>query len=306
MLRKYECERARAGLWRGVLSLVAVSVALCAPRAARADAASCSKAHESGQQATRDGQLRKASELYTMCASDDSCPEVIRNDCIALRDETNQALPTVTFLVTDGSREISNVRVFADDQLLADGLDGRALALDPGRHRLKLLLPRGRVLSSEILLREGEKNRVITVQAGSHPPAADGEPSSSERDRIPPKREVPAALWVASGIGLSAIGVGTAFALLGRSQEQQVVDCSPSCAPALRSNLENARRDYLVANIAFGVAGASAATALALYLTLPSATKPPPVVSSLRLRQVAIVPSSRGLQASAGFSFQAL
>jgi len=272
-------------------------------RPARADVTSCSSAHESGQEASHSGKLRKAVEAFTACASDDACPDVIRKDCISLRDEATAALPTVTFAVTDGIHEMTGVRVLSDDEMLAEGIDGRAVPLDPGRHHLKVLLPQGRVVSSEILLHEGEKNRLITVQTSDPSRALAGD-TGATGPSARGGRELPPAFWLASALSLSSVAVGTTFALLGHGQEQDVVACSPRCAPALHSNLDRARNDYLIANISFGVAGASAITAVVFYLTTPTtATKPPPVVSSLGLRELAVVPTSGGLRASAGFSF---
>jgi hypothetical protein len=290
--------------WRSA-SLLLVTLLLGTARTAWADAGSCSIAHESGQKAQREGRLRKAVEQYTACSADDGCPDVIRKDCMSLRDEVNAAVPTVTFAVTDGTHEVSNVRVFVDDELVMSRLDGLAVPLDPGRHRVKLMLPQGRVIASEVLLHEGQKNRLISVQTPKPAPAA--APDAAPDEEQPARRTSSPALWAVSGIAVSALALGTTFALFGRAEEQAVVDCAPRCTPALRSNLDRARRDYLVANIGFGVAGAAAATAIVLYLATPAqTTKPPPVVSSLRLRQVSVVPASGGWRASADFSFQAL
>ena len=286
-------------------SSMLVTLLLGSARPARADAASCSIAHESGQKAQREGGLRKAVEQFTACAADDGCPDVIRKDCMALRDDVTAALPTVTFAVTDGAQEVTNVRVFVDDELVMSRLDGLAVPLDPGRHRLKLMLPQGRVIASEVLLHEGQKNRLISVQTGKPAPPVPTDTAPVEGQ--PSRSTSSPALWAVSGVAVSALALGTTFALFGRAEEQAVVDCAPRCTPAMRSNLDRARRDYLVANIGFGVAGAAAATAIVLYLATPSqTTKPPPVVSSLRLRQVSVVPASGGWRASAGFSFQAL
>jgi hypothetical protein len=249
--------------------------------------------------------LRKALEQFTACAADDACPDVIRKDCMTLRDEVTQALPTVTFAIADGEKEITSVRIFVDDELLTTRVDGLAVPLDPGRHRLKLVLPQGRAIASEVLLHEGEKNRLISVQTSQ--PARPAASEAALAETRSPRRESSPLLWAVAGVGVSALAVGTTFALLGRAQEQAVADCAPYCAPVMRTNLDRAHRDYLIANIGFGVAGAAAATAIVVHLATPSqSTKPPPVVSSLRLRQVSVAPANGGWRACAGFSFQAL
>jgi hypothetical protein len=227
---------------------------------------------------------------------------------MALFGETNAAVPTVTFAVVSGNRELANVQVYSDETLLATGLDGRAVALDPGRHRFRFVLPRGGVLNSEILLREGEKNRLVTVRLAESRPASGTSEPDVPAERPSSTRSLPATFWVASGVGLAALATGTTFALWGRAEEQRIADCAPSCPPELATSLDKSRRDYLIANISFGVAAASAGTALVLYLARPtdSGKPPPPVVSAISLKSVAILPSATGVSASAGFQFGAL
>lgn len=45
-----------------------------APRTAAADAKSCIRAHSTGQRESKAGHLRLASQLFTSCGSDESCP----------------------------------------------------------------------------------------------------------------------------------------------------------------------------------------------------------------------------------------
>jgi hypothetical protein len=254
----------------------------------------------------REGRLRRALDLFTSCGSDATCPDIIRKDCIARFDETNRALPTVTFAVQAGSREFTNVQVYAEDDLITTELDGRAVPLDPGKYSFRFVLPQGRVLSSQVVLREGEKNRLITVHAE---PAIQPAPRSEAplvADEPPGTRQSP-FFWIASGIGLTAGIAGVVFVVLGDQQEQSVEDCAPACAPGMRANLDRAETYYTVANASFGVAAASIVTAAIVYFTTPSpAVKPPPVFSSVQLRKVAVLPRDTGATATATFSFDAL
>jgi hypothetical protein len=288
------------GVALGLFSLLLPAVAL-------ADVSSCSSAHESGQEEARQGRLRKAVELFATCGSDETCPDVIRKDCMKLFSETDKSLPTVTFSVVAGTREIANVRVYSDEQLLTSELDGRAMPLDPGRHRFRFVLPRGSEVSSDVLLREGEKNRLVTVRAQEPPAPAAPAPASEATTVAPGPRKLPPSFWIASGLGVTAVASGTVFALLGRGEEQRVADCAPSCPPDRRSSLDRSRSYYLAANISFATAIVSAGAATVIYFTTPShASPPPPVVSGLSLKTIALRPSREGIDASVGFSFGAL
>ena len=138
---------------------------------ASADTQACVTSPASGQREAKAGRLKLASELFTACGSDSSCPEQLRAECTELLVKTRTATPSIIVSVLDErGQDVSTVKVFSTDELIADGLDGRALALDPGKHRLRFLLPSGEVLSSDVLIREGEKNRLIQVRIEPKPP----------------------------------------------------------------------------------------------------------------------------------------
>jgi len=262
-----------------VASLMASSNAMADPKA-------CITAHASGQREAKAGHLRLATQLFTKCGSDDSCPAQLRQECAEFLQSVQQTVPTVIFSVLDEkNQDISSVKVFSTDELIADGLDGRAIQIDPGKHRLRFLLPWGDVLSSDVLVREGEKNRLIQVKIGGEdakdispkePDTASPQANPSEEAAAPPPTPMPApavhrnpplGAWIAAGTSLVSLGVGTTFAILGSSKKADIDACSPNCTAEARPAYDALKRDYLIADIGFAIGVVSAGVATWLFVS---------------------------------------
>ena len=262
-------------------------VALLASRPAFADPKACVTTHATGQREAKAGHLRLATQLFTKCGSDESCPAQLRAECAEFLQTVQQTVPTVIFSVLDEkNNDISSVKVFSTDELIADGLDGRAIQVDPGKHRLRFLLPWGAVLSSDVLIREGEKNRLIQVKLTEEgttsrdvsPKESNQTGATSQTNQTnatsptapPPapamRRGPPVAAWVAAGTSVVGLGIGTTFALLGRAKKSDVDACSPNCSSETRPAYNDLKRDYLVADIGFAVGVVSAGVATWLFL----------------------------------------
>jgi len=236
------------------------------PRLALADVAACVQAHASGQREAKAGRIKAASELFASCVSQDGCPDAIRAECAEFYKDAERALPTLIFAALDeqGS-DLIQVRVYSDDQVLTETLDGRPIAVDPGQHHFKFELPSSQVLESDVLVREGEKNRIVSMRAKAAPKAATEEPASSPVANG--GRKLPTSFWVASSIGAAGLVSFGAFAAIGHGKQSTLDACSPNCAPSSRADFDAMRRDYLIADISLGVAVVSAGVATWLFLT---------------------------------------
>lgn len=262
------------------IALAALSAALTTalPRKAYADAKSCAASHASGQREMKAGRLRLAAELFTACGSDDACPDPIRAECTEFLESVRRTMPTVIFsVIDDAGKDVSNVRVYSTDELLIEQLDGRALEIDPGKHRLRFVLPWGDVLSSDVLIREGEKNRVVEVRLEKNNGAAPAEvPASSPQDptpeKAPERSSPPVAAYVATGLAVAGLGTFTAFALLGNADKTKLEDCAPGCTPGERERYDTMKRSYLIADIGLGVGAVSAVVATVLFVTSGSSS----------------------------------
>lgn len=246
---------------------------MCAPRLARADVASCTTLHASGQREAKAGRLKRASEQFLTCASTERCPDAIRSECVELYTGIQKVIPTVVFTVTDEQgRDITNVKVYSTDQLVVESLTGRPVPLDPGKHHFRFALPSGEVLGSDVLVREGEKNRVVGVQVkdSARAPAAT-KPGTSRRaapaSPAPKGRSLPAGFWVASSIGVASLASFGVFAVLGHGKQSALDECSPNCGPSSHDDYDKMRRDYLIADLSLGAAAVSFGIATWLFFS---------------------------------------
>ncbi len=112
-----------------ILVLTAAGNALAAPTKDQ-----CVDAYTRAQDQRRDSKLLDARRSFLLCASE-SCPRLVRSDCVKSLDELASALPGIVFEAKDGAgQDLSAVTVTMDGALLVDHLDGSAIAVDPGEH----------------------------------------------------------------------------------------------------------------------------------------------------------------------------
>ena len=237
--------------------------ALSCPRAAVAAPPGndqCFDAYEQAQRLRKDYKLRAAHEQLVTCGAD-SCPVFVRQDCGRWLGEVEASTPTIVVLArrADGG-SIEGARATLDGGAFADALDGRAVAVDPGPHDLRCEAE-GAAVQTRIVVAEGQKNQPFVVTFGA-PPAPVDKPVSR-----PTARRVPTATWVLGGIAGAGAIAFTAFAFEGR----QVQSCAPACR---RSQVDDLRRDYLVADVSWITGLVAAGAALYFALTAPVSTPP--------------------------------
>lgn len=240
--------------------------------AARADTKSCVQAHATAQREAKAGRLKEAAQLYTACGSDATCPEQLRTECTELLETLRRNVPTVIFSVVDkAGADTPAVKVYANEQLLTDGLDGRATELDPGKYHLRFVLADGSELTVDIVVREAEKNRLVQVRVEQEAKVEAPTPAPKSAAPGPPPAPVssgpPVAAWVATGVAVAGFATFGTFALLGNKDKQDLEDCKPSCPESERSTRDGLKTKFLVADIGLGVGAASAVLATVLFIT---------------------------------------
>ena len=225
--------------------------------AARADEEplTCAQAYEKAQEEKTTGRLNAAIEHLKGCI-DPSCAKFIREDCVRWMDQTESALPTVVFSVREDGKDITDVEILCDDKPLTGTLDGKALPVDPGLHDFSFSVPGLAPIARQMLIREGERNRIINVEfsrphekvtaplpflaAKTTPPAEPGE--------RPGVRILPYAL---AGVGALGVAGFTLFAILGNSQKAELErTCSPFCQT---SQVDSVKTKYDLADACLGV-----------------------------------------------------
>jgi len=249
-------------------AIALLAVALC-PRAARADPPGkdqCFDAYEQAQRLRKAYKLRAAHDQLVTCGAE-SCPVFVRQDCAKWLSEVETSIPTIVVLARrgDGSA-IEGARATLDGDPFADTLDGRAVAVDPGSHDLRCEAE-GTAVQTRIVVAEGLKNQPFYVTFGAGPV-----PVERPLPR-PAARGLPTATWVLGGVAVLGAISFTAFAVGGR----QIQACAPDCT---RPQVDDLRRDYLVADVSW-ITGLVAAGA-ALYFALAAPTPAPPPASAIR------------------------
>jgi hypothetical protein len=285
---------------RALLVAIALGLtSLASPRAAHADAAACMKDHASAQREQKAGRLKAASQQFMACGSDEACPERVRNDCVERYAVVEKLVPTVILSLTDAhGKDVTSAQVFSNGTLFTSELDGRAIALEPGRHAFRFVLPSGEEVTSEVVVREGEKNRVVTAKQAAAPADAAAEPAAASTDQAKPieprDKALPAGFWIASGVGVAALASFTTFAVMGRKKHESLADCSPDCSPSRQEDYDALKRNYLIADISLGAAAVSFGVATVLFLTSGSRDRPTET-ARVELPRVSLVPARTGV-----------
>jgi hypothetical protein len=233
---------------------------------------SCAEAYEKSQEQRTHGHLGTALVYLRQCL-DLSCPKFMREDCSRWFDQTEVALPSVVFAVRRDGKDQSDVEVMCDGTPLARSLDGKAIAVDPGLHTFSFQSPGLAPFEQRVMVREGERNRIIEVALPS-PVAA---PPETDTGLAIPTEETAAnassgagsasgTLWMYSLAGIGALGIVNfgIFGLLGKSQRDDLQrTCAPDCQP---NQVDSVKTKYIVADVSLGVGVLSAGIATYLYV----------------------------------------
>jgi hypothetical protein len=248
--------------------VLSLALSLGAVHAHAADTNACLTSYEQTQTLRRGGKLREAKQQALQCARE-ACPAVLTKDCARWATEIDATIPSVVFeaRAADGT-ELVDVKVFVDDKPLVDTLDGKAVEFEPGAHTLRFEWASGKAapVVMQTVVREGEKNRKIAATF-----AANGDSSGGGSGESAGKRPIPLAAWVFGGIALAGVGVGTAFAVIGKSKQSDLDVCKPHCQPP---DVDSMTRSFAIADVGFGVGVISAAAAVYLFLSRPKSELP--------------------------------
>ncbi len=238
---------------------------------ARAEASSCSEGFSSSATLARAGSLLRARDALVMCAAD-TCPAAMRPLCAADLRAMEARIPTVVLAATADARDVTDVRVTVDGRLLASTLDGRAVELDPGTRLLRFERA-GEVVEQASLVREGEKNRVLSV-AFLGKVAAEVPAPMRAGPETGGTRPVPLRVWLAAGATVLGAGFWAGFGASGFAQKSTLDACKGSCS---HDAVTSARSAFLAADIAGGMTLGFAALTTALFLTRPRPAGAPSV-----------------------------
>lgn len=231
------------------------------PASSAADRKACIAAADDGQKLRDENKLSAAREKFILCASK-SCPGAVAKECSQWLQDAERDMPSVTFRAKDErGKEIFDVRVFVDDQAVAEAIDARALPIDPGEHRFKFARSDGKSVEDKVVLRPAEKNRLIEMsfqaagQADATTPAKGG--AASGDGGVTPSDpgggfHIPILGWVGAGVAVVGVGMTAYFAIGANDDEDRLrTTCAPNCPESERDSVDS---KVLLANVGLGVA----------------------------------------------------
>ena len=254
---------------RAALALVALVVpVVTAERAGANERQACVDAAERGQELFRARRLLEAREELAICARD-TCPGIVRRDCIGWALEIENALPTIVLKAVDADgHDILQATVTIDDKPVPQAIEGKPVAVDAGPHTLRLVRPEG---SAEVtfVARENEKGREVTIRlpASASPQRSDqgmgATATTTTPPAAPPQGGMPPLTYALGGVGIAATAVFAYFGIKGLSDRATSCNDAHVCDHATYNAVVT---NFAVASVALGVAVVSLGGALWAYL----------------------------------------
>jgi hypothetical protein len=236
----------RCAVFRVATAVLASACALTASATtARADdKTDCAAAYTAGQAQRDGGEFTRARESLALCARP-VCKEWMVAECARWLDDVERRQPTV-LLFADGAHGelVDIVRVELDDgKPFAKDLDGRALALDPGRHTLAFVARDGTTVSVTKVIAEGQKAVAIkaTFETKAVAPAATPEAVDASSSVAPASRPWRTAGWIMGGVGVAGLAAGGIFGLVALNKKgSSHCDASNVCDAGTSSGIKSA------------------------------------------------------------------
>lgn len=258
---------------------------------ATADPAACSAAYESGQRLLTTARLLDAASQFRYCGSP-ACPAIMHSECLRFLDRVEATTPSIVVRVRP---EVSVPVGLVLDEGHERPLDGRAIALDPGHHELRLRASGYAVRQQRFLVAEGEKLKMLEVRLEPLPEPEPGQGASETASAAAPQSRTPSVVpWVVTAAIASAGAAGFVhWGLRGRSGETALERCSPDCPD---SQVADVKRDYLLSNVSLAV-GVGGLIAMGVwYVVRPHGT-------SRRATTLPVITMTAGETVSVGASF---
>jgi hypothetical protein len=249
----------------------------------------CIAAADEGQKLRDDGKLTTAREKFITCAAK-ACPNVIAKQCSQWLLDAEHDMPTLTFrALDDEGKETFAVKVVIDGVNVAQSIEARALSVDPGEHTIRFERADGKAIDEKVLVRPGEKNRMIELSFQPKAPVV--VPVTPKPVVAPPVAEednggfrVPLLGWVGLGVTVAGGAMTAIFAISANGDESDLRStCAPSCDPSKKGAIDT---KVALANVGFaiGVVGLGVAVvSTVLANTGPKAKKPETAASNVRV-----------------------
>lgn len=229
----------------------------------------CLDSHLEAQQAQSQGRLVFARERAVTCA-DSACPRLVVDDCVRWLSELDQRMPSVVFDVRVDGEANASATVLVDGNPVSDWSRGESLRLDPGEHEVRFELKPYQPIAQHIIVAEGMRFRVISVEFSSQKRSAkQGETAPQFRmsGQSQTERPIPMVVYPLLAAGVIGAMVGIASEIIGASKEHDLYKtCNPYCTDA---DLKPTKTAYLVGDLVLAASALSLASAGIIYVARP-------------------------------------
>lgn len=252
---------------------LASSFVLASSAASAQSKQECIKASERGQQLRDEGKLAESRQQFLVCVQE-ACPRPVADACREDLGGVEKRLPSVVLGAKDASgTDLVDVQVQIDGALATQKLDGRAIPINPGPHKVRMEA-NGQVVEQQVVVIEGEKSRPVrlafpgpggtsatpTPAGPSSSTPAGGEQQASSSEGVPP------ATWIFGGLAVASVGAFAFFALKGTGEIHDLRDTCGRTQSCAQNDVDAAKSKLLIGDIFLGVGVVSAG--IATYFAL--------------------------------------
>lgn len=127
----------------------------------------CPAVSEDAQRLRQQSKYRAARAQFQACAAE-SCPGVVRRDCAVWVTELATSMPSIVVAgVDEQDRDLIDAELAIDGEIVAYRLDGKPVDIDPGSHELRITASQRFPSTAMVVIRAGEKNRVVRMKFAS-------------------------------------------------------------------------------------------------------------------------------------------
>lgn len=233
----------------------------------------CLRASEDAQLLRIKTQLVAARAKLVVCGND-ACPKLVKKDCSDWLDEVEHAMPTIVLGARDpDGKDLVDVHVTLDGNPIADRLEGRAIAVDPGSHTLRFEAG-GQSREQSLVVREGEKSRVVSVVLGEPKPVQPVVTTVVQpplvaviEPRAPASRAPSAATWVFGALGLATLAASGVVGALSLARRQSLYDSCGAAGQCAQSDVDQVYLMYDLAYAGAAIGGVFLLTGVVLFFT---------------------------------------
>jgi len=167
--------------------------------------------------------------------------------------------------------DLVDVTVSFDGKKLTSKLSGMAINVNPGQHTLRFEHDGDGPIEKKVLIREGEKARVIKVQFEPSKTAVIPPKPTSDDGALGASGSSKTLAYILGGVGVVGLGSFAYFGLTGSSQRSDLLGRCKGGACNLPQDQIDSRRSsvktkFLVADISLGVGIVSLGVATYLFL----------------------------------------